>query len=138
MHVIHRGLTILLSDDDPRASAIEAILFGPAQPPSAEASPMPTPPPPDSWQKFWKKLKSGHRRELVLLAERRWRPEELEAELGINQPQLRGYHQTIHAYAKKFRVPVQIRTYGRVRKDRSYALTDTGKELVTTLSAATS
>lgn len=138
MHVIHRGLTIELADGDPRVKVIEAVLFAPELPPSVAAFGQPKTHTPDSWRKFWKKLKIGHRRELVLLAERRWRPEELEAELGITQPKLRGYHQSIHAYAKKFGVPVRIRTYGRVRKDRSYALTDAGKELVTTLSAPTS
>lgn len=134
MQVIHRGLSIELVDDDPRVAIIEAVLF-------ARTLPPPVPSPEEErvtqgWAKFWKALKPQQKRELELLAERRWRAEELEAQLGIGPLALRGQHQSIHSLAKKSGISMRIRVLGRVRADRAYALHDEDRRIVVRLMKA--
>lgn len=134
MQVIHRGLSIELVDDDPRVAIIEAVLF-------ARTLPPPLPSPADEatqqgWQRFWKRLKPTPRKELELLAERRWRAEELEKQLGLDPFSLRGQHQSLHSLAKKFGIPLRIRVFGRVRADRAYALRDEDQRVIARLKTA--
>lgn len=122
MQVTHRGMTIELEDDDPRVAIFEAVLFGRTLPPPLPAPQSQRAELSESWTGFWHALSEVERRELALLSERRWRPEELEKALGLKHTMLRGQHLKLHRAAKKFRLPLRVKAIGRVRKDRSYAL----------------
>ncbi len=124
MQVTHRGMTIDLDDDDPRVAIFEAVLFGKTLPPVLPAPEAVRAQVSDAWTGFWHALSAVEKRELTLLSERRWRPEELEKALGLGHTMLRGQHLKLHRAAKKFRLPLRIRAIGRVQKTRSYALSD--------------
>lgn len=130
MQVTHRGLTIDLEDDDPRVAIFEAVLFGRTLPPPLPAPGVQQAEMPEKWRQFWHAIDDTGRLELKLLSERRWRAEELEKALGLKYTALRGQHLKLHRAAQRFRLPLRVRAVGRVRKDRSYALSSESIDFV--------
>jgi hypothetical protein len=134
MRIHHRGLTIELEQADARVAVIETLLFGgPLPPPFPKppltdvASPEAAAPPtlvevPANVARWWTRLRTAEQKELVLLSERAWRPAEMEAALGYDQPQLMGQHSTISRLAFKHRLGRPILRTGRGRDARRFVL----------------
>lgn len=124
MKLQHWGVTIELPAGDPRIPIIEAVLFGKTLPPFLDApeasSKRPKPELPEAYRAFWAELQPIEQKELLLLIERPYRPEEIEKALGLTQRKLMGQHSTINRFASKHRVPLDVRSSGRVRKSRRY------------------
>ena len=135
MKLEHRGLTILLGEDDPRVPIVEALLFGRSlpppfpPPPDPEPPEPPPPPPPDppprvpvegSFLRFWAGLEEIERREFALLVESPHRPIEMEKALGLSTRKLMGQHSRIARLARKLGAHGWIRSRGRGREGKRY------------------
>lgn len=117
-----RGMTIELEADDPRARQIEALLLGPLLP--AEPEPPPPPPLSPAARAFWDSLEVIDRRLLLLLAEKRRTPPELEDALGLEPHTLHSIHRRINIRARTAGYPFRIHTKGRDRTLRVFRIDD--------------
>lgn len=133
MRINHRGLSIELEQADARVAVIETLLFGGPLPPPfpkpqlADVAPPDAPAPepvdvPANVARWWGALGAAEKKELTLLAERPWRPAEMERAFGWGQPELMGQHSTIGRLAQKHRIGRPILLRGRGRDGRRFLL----------------
>ncbi len=147
MEIMHHGMTIHLPDGDPRVRVVEALLFGgllpppfpmPEPPPPPTPAPVAPPPPvvPKALATLWGRLRPHERKELLLLRERVWRPDELEEELKLNKDALSGSHARMRRLANTARQGLYVLTKGKSRYSRRYMLPPSAGPLLDLLTAA--
>lgn len=125
MRLIHRGVTVDIPDTDVRVAMIEALIFSQALPgPLTVVAPLPAADDavPAQVRDFWNAMSAVAKKELLLLAGRRFTALEIEAALGVSQPRLTSIHARISRVASEHGVDIGVKKIGRVRADRRYEL----------------
>lgn len=134
MKIEHRGTTIEMADDDPRARAVEALLSAFA---ALSVAPEPQAPLPDEpvdwlsvepWLAFWRELRPAAREWLtVLLTKSPVAMTDVRQHVRVKKGGLPGLHSHIANAARRqgLEHPITARGYGR---DRRYSLAEDAVE----------